>query len=66
MRGTRIRIFMQMELEACLDELDWLIRCHNCAAYNCPQKEYPPRLLHIPPDYVDNLQSRLVKLKKGI
>ena len=32
MRETRIRTFMQMELETCWDELDWLIRCHNCAA----------------------------------
>ena len=58
MREKRIRILMQMELEACLDELDWLISFHNCAAYNCPQEEYPPRPLPIPPDYIDNLQSR--------
>ena len=57
---------MQMELEACLDEVNWMIRCHNCAAFDCPQEEYPPRSLRIPPDYIDNLQSRLVKVKKGI
>ena len=27
---TRIRTFMQMELEACLDEIDWMVTCHNC------------------------------------
>ena len=68
-------MFMQIELEACLDELVWLIRCHNCAAYNCPEEEYPPRPLPIPPDiyiyiyiieyYVDNLQSRLVEVEKA-
>ena len=57
---------MQMELKACLDEVDWTIICHNCAAFNCPQEEYPPRPLPIPPDYNDNLQSRLINVKKGI
>ena len=49
MRETRIGIFMQMKLEACRNELDWLIRCHNCAAYNYPEEEYPPRPLLIFP-----------------
>ena len=66
MRETRIRSFMQMEHEACLDDLNWLIRCHNCTAYNCPEEKYPPRPLPIPPDYIDNLQSKLVKANKGI
>ena len=67
MRETRIRIYMQMKLEACLDEIDCMLRCHNCEAFNCPQEEYPPRPLLIPPDYiVDILQSRLVKVKKAI
>ena len=57
---------MQMELEACRDELDWLMRCHNCAAYNCPEEECPPRPPPIPPDYIENLQSRLGKVVKGI
>ena len=56
---------MQMELKACCDEY-WLIICHICAAYNCSEEEYPPRPLPIPPDYIDNLQSGLVKVKKGI
>ena len=66
MRETRIRTFMQVELETCRDELDWLIRCHNCAAYNCPEEEYPPRHLPIPPDYIENLQSRLGRVMKVI
>ena len=55
-----------MELEACLDEIAWMIRCHNCEALNCPQEEYLPRSLPIPPNYICNLQSRLVKVNKGI
>ena len=43
MREMTIIIFIQMELKACRDELDWLIRCHNCAADNWPEEEYPPR-----------------------
>ena len=66
-RKSRIRNFMQLELEACLEELNWMIRCHNCEALNCPQEEYPARLLPTPaPSYIDNLQSRLIKEQKGI
>ena len=66
-REARIRTFMQLELEACLEELNWMIRCHNCEALNCPQEEYPAKLLPTPPpNYVDNLQSRLIKVQKGI
>ena len=53
-RETRIRNFTQIELKACLDEVNWMIRCHNCAANNCSKEEYPPRPLPIPPDYIDN------------
>ena len=56
---------MQLELEACLEEINWMIRCHNCEALNCPKEEYPVSPLLIPPDYIDNLQSRLIKVKKG-
>ena len=66
MQETRIKTFMQMELVACRDELDWLIRCHNCTAYNCPEEEYSSRPLPIPPDYIENLQSRLGKVMKVI
>ena len=66
-REARIRTFMQLELEACLEEVSWMIRCHNCEALNCPQEEYPARLLPTPPpSYIDNLQSRLIKARKAI
>ena len=66
-REARIRMFMQLKLEACLKEFNWMIRCHNCEALNCPQEEYPARLLSIPPpNFIDNLQSRLIKVQKGI
>ena len=61
MRGKGAKLFMQMELDNCRDELLWLIRCHNCAADNCPEKEHPRRPLPIPPDYINNLQRRLEK-----
>ena len=44
-----------------------MIRCHNCKALSCPQEEYPARLLPTPPpSYIDNLQSRLIKVREGI
>ena len=53
---ARARTFMQLELEACLEEVNWMIRYHNCEALNCPQKEYPARFLPTPPpSYIDNL-----------
>ena len=57
---------MQKELEAGSDELDCLMRWHNCAAFICPAEECPPRSLPIPPNYIENLQSRLGKVMKGI
>ena len=66
-REARIRTFMQLKLEACLEEVSWMIRCHNCEALNIPQEEYLARLLPTPPpSYIDNLQSRLIKARKGI
>ena len=66
-REERIRTFMQLELEACLEEVSWMLRCHNCEALDCPQEEYPARFLPTPlPSYIDNLQSRLIKARKGI
>ena len=63
----RIRAFMQLELEACLEEVCWSIRCYNCEVLGCPQEEYPPRLLPIlPSNYEDNLQNRLRRAQKGI
>ena len=43
-----------------------MIRCHNCESLNCPQKKYSARPLPMPPNYIDKLQSRLIKVKKGI
>ena len=45
MREARIRKFMQLELEACVEEINWMIGCHNCEALNRPQEEYPARPL---------------------
>ena len=57
-REARIGTFMQLELEACLEELNWMVRCHNCEAQKCPQEKYPARLLPTPPSsYIDNSQS---------
>ena len=66
-REERIRTFMHLELEACLEEVSWMLKCHNCEALNCPQEEYPARLLLTPPpSYIDNLQRRLIRARKGI
>ena len=66
-REERIRTFMQLELEACLEEVSWVLRCHNCEVLDCPQEEYPARLLPTPPpSYIDNLQSRLIRARNGI
>ena len=66
-REGRIRTFMQLELEACLDEVSWMLRCYNCEVLDSPQEEYPARLLPTPPpSYIDNLQSRLISARKGI
>ena len=64
-REDRIRTFMQLELEACVEEVSWSIRCYNCEVFGCPQEEYPARLLPtLPPSYEDDIQSRLIKHKK--
>ena len=57
---------MQLELEACLEEINLMLRCHNYEALNRTQEEYPARPLPIPPDYIDNLKSRLIEVKKRI
>ena len=61
-----IRTFMQLELEACQEEIAWMITCHNCEALNRPLEEYPARPLPIPPNYIDNLHSRLIKVQQGV
>ena len=66
-REERIRTFIQLELEACLDEVSWMLRCHNCEVLDCSQEEYPARLFPtLPPSYIDNLQSRLIQARNGI
>ena len=66
-REDRIRTFMQLELEACLEEVRWSITCYNCEVLGCPQEEYPARLLPtLPPDYEDNIINRLSAAQKGI
>ena len=66
-REDRIRTFMQLKLEACLEEVSWSIRCYNCEVLGCLQEEYPARLLStLPPNYEDNLQNRLIMAQKGI
>ena len=65
-RETRIRTFIQLELKACLDEIDWTKRCHNCTANNCSEEEHPARPIPVPPGCIDILQSRLVKVNKGV
>ena len=66
-REDRIRTFMQLELEACLEEVSWSIRCYNCEVLGCPQEEYPARLLPtLPPDYEDNIINRLRAAQKCI
>ena len=66
-REDRIRTFMQLGLEACLEEVSWSIRCYNCEVLGCSQEEYPARLLPtLPPDYEDNLINRLRAAQKGI
>ena len=66
-REVKIRNFMQLKLEKSLEELNWMIRCHNCEALNCPQEEYPASFLPTPPpSYIDNVQNRLIKVQEGI
>ena len=66
MREAMIRTFMQLELEARQEEIAWMIACHNCEALNRPLEEYPARPLPIPPNYIDNLHSRLIKVQQGV
>ena len=66
-REERIRTSMQLELEACLEKVSWILRCYNCKVLGYTQEEYPARLLPTPPpSCIDNLQSRLIGARKGI
>ena len=57
-RETRIILFMQMKLEVCSNELDWLIKCYLCAVNDYPKECCPPMPLPIPPGYHTNLRKR--------
>ena len=43
-----------------------MIKCHNCEALNRPQEEYSVRPLPIPPNYIDDLHSRLIKVQQRV
>ena len=66
MRDPRIRLIMQMELMACGEESDWLIRCYHCADYNCSEEYCPPIPLPILPVYHEKLRKRGQMSVKGI
>ena len=64
MRETRIKIFMQIELEAYRGALNWLLRCHDCVV-NIAEEEYPSMPLPIPSGYAKNLARRVEMGEKG-
>ena len=43
-----------------------MITCLNYEALNRPLEEYPAGPLPIPPNYIDNLHSRLIKVQQGV
>ena len=66
LREKRIELFMQLTLDNCSNELEWLIRRHNCIVDNCPEENYPPMPLPIPPGYTENLERKMRKAINGI
>ena len=66
MREKRIKLFMQIQLDNCRNELVWLRRCNNCAVGNYPEEKCSPRPLPISTDFIDYLQRRLGKATNGI
>ena len=58
MRETKIRLFMQMELDACRAEGQWLLSCHYYIVNNCPEECCPPMPLPNPSDYAKNFRRR--------
>ena len=62
---TRIRLFMQMELEACRNELDWMARIHDCLLNSCPKEDFPPKPLPTPSTYITYFR-KTERAKKGI
>ena len=63
---TRIRLFMQMELEVCRDEYKRLLRCHRCIVNNCPEKYLSTHACTHSPDHARKLMRRWEIAKKGI
>ena len=66
MRETSFTLFMQMELEACRNELDWIIKCYLCAVHNYPEEYCPPIPLPVLPGYNKHLGKRAETAAKGI
>ena len=66
MQETRIRLFVQMELKTCRDELDWLARCYLCAVNSCPEEDCPLMPLPIAPEYAKKNGRRSKMVHKGI
>ena len=65
-RETRIRLFMQMELEVCRNELDWIARIHDCLLNSCSEEDFPLMSLPITSTYVTYLERRTERAKKGL
>ena len=50
MRETSTRLYMQMELLSCMDELDWVMQDQHCAVNNYPKEYWPSLPLSAPPN----------------
>ena len=57
---------MQVELEACSDECERLLRCHLYIVNNFPEEYCLPMPLPIFPDYAKSLMRRWEMAEKGI
>ena len=51
-KGFGCALFMQMELLACRNELDWLMRWHHCAVDSYLGEYWTSRHLSVPPNYI--------------
>ena len=50
-REMKIDLSMLVQLEKCRNELGWLVRYEECIVSNCPESDFPPMSLPIPPGY---------------
>ena len=66
MREIRIRLFIQIEVEAYKDECKWLLRCDHCIVNNCPEEYCPTMPLPVPPNHAKNLIKRWETAKNKI